>query len=299
MRYGVIDLGSNTVRLSIYEIRDKKLVLLYSLKEIVGLASFVNEKGFLSELGISKAIEVVTEFMNASKQFKNLNLYCIATAAIRNAKNCLEVIKKIESKTNLKVNLLSGVEEALAGVCGIKEDFKIKTGLVVDIGGGSTEITLIEDEKIIHSISLPIGSLNTYMNHVKELLPSDIEIRQIATNVKEELDSSKFPVKSDLPIYGMGGTLNAIKRLIRGITNKSIEIFKLEDLEDLLKKLDTNTKSTYLELIRHTPERIHTLMPGLIIILTLMTYFKSEDLQISKRGIREGFIRNIIAVQRD
>lgn len=291
MKYGVIDLGSNTVRLSIYEMKQNQLILLYSLKEIVGLASFVSKDGYLSDQGISKAIEVVNDFKEAALRFDNLKLYCIATAAIRNAKNSLKIVEEIEKQTQLDVTILSGVEEALAGVVGISEDFNIKDGLVVDIGGGSTELTLIDDEKIHHSISLPMGSLNTFMNHVKELLPTNTEIDEIQQTFKDALIKSNFPIKKGVSIYGMGGTQNAIRRLIKVLINEDTNTIQFEDLNQLLKILDTNNKSTYLELIRHTPERIHTLIPGLVIISTIMREFEAKQLKISKRGIREGFIR--------
>lgn len=297
MKYGVIDLGSNTVRLSIYEMKQDQLILLYSLKEVIGLASFVNDDGYLSNQGILKAIDVVNDFKDAASKFENLKLYCIATAAIRNAKNSLDIIKQIEKDTNVKVILLTGVEEAVAGVMGIREDFKIIDGLVVDIGGGSTEVSLIENEVIKHSVSLPMGSLNTYMNHVKELLPSDEEMIQINNAFKDVLIKSNFPINKHPRIYGMGGTLNAIKKLIRALINETVSPIQVEDLKRLLKKLDTNNKSTYLDLIRYTPERIHTLIPGLVIILTMMSIFDVKELNVSKRGIREGFIRSKIIIE--
>src|SRR5690606_33525090 len=282
----------------IYEMKQDQLTLLYSLKEVIGLASFVNEDGYLANQGIAKAIEVVNDFKDAASKFENLNLYCIATAAIRNAKNSLDIIKQIEKDTNVKVILLTGVEEAVAGVMGIREDFKIKDGLVVDIGGGSTEVSLIENEVIKHSVSLPMGSLNTYMNHVKELLPSKEEMIQINSAFKDVLIKSDFPISKHSTIYGMGGTLNAIKKLIKALINETVSPIQVEDLKSLLKKLYTNNKSTYLDLIRYTPERIHTLIPGLVIILTMMSIFDVKELNVSKRGIREGFIRRKIELQK-
>jgi exopolyphosphatase/guanosine-5'-triphosphate,3'-diphosphate pyrophosphatase len=294
MKYGVIDLGSNTVRLSIYETQKTSIKLIYSIKEVVSLASFVNEDDYLTNEGIQKAIDVVTDFRQASKQFHGIELHCIVTAAIRNSKNCNDVLKRIEKTCNIKVTLLSSYEEAMAGVLGITMDYDIDEGIVLDIGGGSSEVTYLKHNEVATTTSIPFGALNSYMKFVKDLLPIADDEEKIRSIIASELKTIQLTLDHPVHVYGMGGTINSINKLLNVLVKKTNNRITYEDLVHLKSMIKPNDKGTYLTLIKHTPDRIHTLVPGLIILMSIMEYFNSKTIFVSKRGIREGYIRGLI-----
>src|SRR5690606_22119158 len=290
MNYGIIDLGSNSVRLEIYSFQKDEMKHVYSRREVLGLASYVLPEGYLSDLGIDALIRVLNELVQSSKHFDLKALYVVATATIRNARNQNEVLIKIKKNCGVNVIVLDEEKEAYYGYKGVTLKFDIKDGLVVDIGGGSTEVTLVKNGLVKEGHSLPIGSLNAYISYVKDVLPSLDEKARILHAVINALKQENVIKEQVLEVYGIGGTIRACKVLIESLLNKKIDFLTKSHLEDLMKRLNPLKKQTYLSLMRMIPDRTHTIIPGMMILLALMEYFEFSQLKVSDYGIREGYL---------
>ena len=289
MKYGIIDLGSNTIKLLIYNTK-KNLEVLYEKRIVVGLASYITKDNTLSELGIKAAIDAINNLKKHADNFNPYKLYVVATAAIRNASNSNEIITKIQNKTKLNINLLSGDEEAKYGILGVMHEHNFSNGLIIDIGGGSTEISIINNQESLLSVSLPFGCLNLYVNYVKDILPTETEqekIKQVILNALEKNKVNQIDIDN---IYGIGGTIKALFKLYKSYTNKKKEFFIEDDINILFNKIKLNNKNTYIHLIKVIPERLHTIMPGLIILNTIFDYFNINKIYKSSNGLREGYI---------
>ena len=160
--YAVIDIGSNTIRLKTYEYKDGNLINIFDKKEFAGLASYVDKFGNLSEEGITKCLEVLGEYKKCLANVIIDKLLIFATASIRNVNNTKEVVARIKEELGLDVVVLSGSEEAIYDFKGAKMKYNLKDGLMVDIGGGSSELLFFKDDHILYKTSMPIGSLNVY-----------------------------------------------------------------------------------------------------------------------------------------
>ena len=183
----IVDVGSNTVRMNVYDVKDGKLKLLFSKKETVGLASYVRGQ-YMSAAGIEKVISVLEEFKDV---LNNLNIHemrVFATAALRNVKNSQEAVEEINRRTGLQVQVISGREEAELDFLGAAIESNIKKGLLVDIGGGSTELVAYKDGKIKSAVSIAKGSLNSYNKYVKGILPTKEERKSIKKDFVEKLE---------------------------------------------------------------------------------------------------------------
>lgn len=293
MLHGVIDLGSNTVRLSLYRIENGKLRTSYLQKKTVGLISYIDKEQYLSEEGIIRAVEIVLELKAVAKKKRVQTLSIIATAAIRNIHNSADVITEIQMKTKLHVKLLSGEEEALMGLSGIMQEYQFSDGVFVDIGGGSTEIVIYQNNEVIQAFSMPIGSLNTYLNKVKKLLPTKSELKKIEYTVIDALSKEVKKLVDIDQIYGVGGTLNALRKIYQFKEMGAMqEVITFKHIKQILKSVDVSEKDSYLTLIRIVPERIHTIVPGLAIMKAIFKFFNAQTLHVSKYGIREGYVLN-------
>lgn len=297
MKYGVIDLGSNTVKLLIYFPEGDKLNILHEKRQVVGLSSYLLPEGYLSDLGILKAIEVVDKFVKEANKFGVDELYVLATAIVRNSRNHNEIINRINQATNANVILLSGEEEAKYGVLGVLNEYEIKEGVIFDVGGGSTEVSIIKENEPIFSTSISIGCLNSYVSYVKDILPTKNEQLLIEKGLTKALKENNVFKEKLTNIYGIGGTIKALSKLYASYTNKVKKTFNRSDINFLFQKLKESNKQTYLHLIRVVPERLHTIMPGLIIINNLFNYFESDDLFICENGLREGFLLNKLKLE--
>ena len=141
MMHAVIDIGSNTMRMSVYNVtKDNQITLMFNKKEFVGLAGYVDETNRLSSKGIEKTIAVLDEFKQLLKSLRIRNAHAFATASLRNIDNTAEAKKVIENASGMRIQVISGEEEARYDYIGATFHAMFADGLLIDIGGGSTEI---------------------------------------------------------------------------------------------------------------------------------------------------------------
>ena len=170
-----IDVGSNTIRLSIYQCETDGIKLLLNKKTMAGLAGYV-EDGALSPKGVHKACSVLNSYKDIVHNFGIEQLYVFATASLRNISNSQEAVAQIEEKTGLAIDVITGEEEATLDFIGATRLMDVDDGILVDIGGGSTEIVVYEDGKILKATSIPVGSLSLFSGYVGGLIPTNEEL---------------------------------------------------------------------------------------------------------------------------
>lgn len=299
MMQAIIDIGSNSIRLAVYKLEEPNgITLLMNKKEVAGLAAYV-KKDVMTAEGIEKACQVLQEFKLLLDNFKIAKVMAFATAALRNVSNSEAAVKQIEAATGLEIRVLSGSEEAMLAFVGATRNIPEKNGLLIDIGGASTEIVVYKDEVIEQALSLPIGSLNAYKLYVKELLPNKNERKAIKDAVLNELEKySEIKALKQASVCGVGGTIRAagkINNYLFKLPADSCEI-KVPNIKKMIKLLENDeaddliSTETLQVLLRTVPDRIETILPGMIILHTLTKYFKSETVTVSNSGVREGYI---------
>jgi len=291
MIYGIIDVGSNTVRLTIYQYENKELKSLLHKKTMVGLAGYV-EKDEMSQKGIEKACEIIAEYKDILHNFSITNMYVFATASLRNIINTEEVVRKIRESTGVQVDVISGEEEGVLDYVGATYALNITDGLLVDIGGGSTELVSYKNGQIVNSISMPIGSLSLFTKHVSKLIPKKSEREAIVEEIRSELAKISGNEEGAFEeICGVGGTIRATGKLMNDLLETEVKnSMDYKQLEKLLKLLNNRKKETYRRILRVVPDRIHTIIPGMMILDEIAKHFESELIQISNYGVREGYL---------
>lgn len=163
---GIIDIGSNSIRLVIYELdQDAAYRIIHEDKYAARLSSVVESDGTILRHSLDKAITILRQFKATCEAYQTKLIRAAATAAIRNASNVLQIIEWLETETGLTIECVSGDREAYYGFLGVTQSIDLADGFVVDIGGGSTEITVFRDRKRLNSISLPIGAVNSHARY--------------------------------------------------------------------------------------------------------------------------------------
>ena len=170
MNYSLIDIGSNSIRLTVYEISGKTFKPLFHSKIMAGLAGYV-ERGKLTEEGITAAKSALLEFKKTLQSLSVENVSVFATASLRNIKNTEKVVKKLNKATGFEIEIIDEEEEALLSFNGAKLELsEICDGAFTDIGGASTEIITFKDNVPVHVTSCRIGSLNVYKRFSHSLI---------------------------------------------------------------------------------------------------------------------------------
>lgn len=257
---GIIDIGSNTIRLVIYE-NGKKI------KEKAVRSYIINDStdNILSKKGIENLCNSLIFLIS---DIDNIKIHAIATEAIRSLKNKEEVKKDIFEKTNISIDILSGEDEAECVFLGMMSEIEENSGICVDIGGGSIECIEFENKKITFAKSYPLGC-----KKIKN---------------KEDLNIiGKREICGKL--YMAGGTAKTAQKLYREIKGENIvKADEIEEIIELLKSLpDEKLKKLF-------PERYDTIITGLIIMQEISSIFGKKEIHIIKSGVREGYyLKNV------
>lgn len=295
MIYAVIDIGSNTIRLSVYKVIEDKVKNLFNEKSSASLASFI-EKGMMNEHGIQKLINTLNEFKNLISNFEDISkTYAIATASVRNSSNRREIIERVRTEVGMDIELISGEEEAKLSFLGAGIDSK--SGILTDIGGGSSEIVVFEQGKVVRTSSLNIGSLVAFDNFSKGLFINKEEKKLLEDDIKLMLASNNLNrVQHDI-VCAVGGSARACLKLYNEYYDKESAnvIITLDNLKNLINDLINMEERKKMKLIlKVKADRIHTLIPGMIILYRIAKYFYADIIRVSMTGIREGFVYNKI-----
>lgn len=296
--YGIVDIGSNTMRLVIYKVENEKPRILLNKKEMAELASYIQD-GMMIAAGIDKTCYILDSFNLLAKDLGVTKLHVFATASLRNISNSQSAVSEIEDRTGMEINLLSGAQEAEYDFIGAARTVDLKSGLLVDIGGGSTELVLYNSMQMQNAISLPIGSLSMYTSYVKHLFPTKKERKKIEQCVKEMLARYEVDKWGDCPyVCGVGGTIRNVDKLNSYFydLSKNNRFILAENLPFMIKRLENREnkklvpRETLETLLKIVPERVRTIMPGMIILNTIAKYFNVQSIYVSRAGVREGYL---------
>ena len=301
MRLAVIDIGSNTIKMTIFNNTGSALTGIMNKTENIGLISYI-ENGVLSEKGIRVLCDTVADLASEARRNSCLYVYPFATASLRKTENYAEIIENVKKKTGYAIDMLSGSDEASFSFNGIVKsmgDELASNGLTFDMGGGSTEIVSFKNKKLVSSVSLDIGVLALYNSFVKNVLPSKSEYKKIRKYTTKQYNSVSFLRECENVgnIYMVGGTGKAISKLHASFSNRPLTFpytIKKEDLADLISKLIfKKDHMTIIGAIREIPSRIHTICPGLIAITALMDAAGANNLIVTEASIREGYAMHV------
>lgn len=288
--YGVIDIGSNTVRLSCYKVVKKELIYVFHKKNMAGLASYVDKSGKLSDKGIKASIDILNDFKKIVTCVGLDQLFVIATASFRNVSNTKEIVDQIYKNTGLMVDVLTGEEEAVCDFIGATYQTSYNDGMIVDIGGGSTELVCFEKGQAGKAVSVPVGSLNFFYRYVEKMFPNEKEEKEIRKAVREELE--KLGIKKQSLIVGVGGTQRACLKLYDDfyemeLGNRSMDS---DRISYMLEQLLNGKKTRKNRILRIVPDRIHTILPGIILMDEINKMYRTKKVEVSSWGVREGYL---------
>lgn len=292
MKQSIIDIGSNSIRLTVYSLEeDQSFRILFKEKNMAGLAGYINRKK-LSEEGILRACCALLEFRNTLDLLHLHRVSVFATASLRNISNREEALGRMEEVSGFSIEILDGNMEALLGYAGAMEDLHLESGIFTDIGGGSTELVSFEQGEVQNSASFDVGSLSLYRRCVRNILPGKASLERIREVLEEEIDEKQFPKEKHSPLIGVGGSCRAVMNLGREFFSlpASCKSLSQEQFQELAGFLCLGKEKRADFILKTEAERIHTLIPGMMILQHLMEHFDSDELIVSGYGVREGFL---------
>ena len=298
--YAVVDLGSNSIRLVVYDVKyahkrtctNKDFKSLINDKVMAGLSAYVVD-GVFTQDGIDRAVSVLRGHAKRARYFDCEKMEVFATAVIRNALNCEEAVAAIEEAAELPISLLSATDEAHLGFVGATCDRAVERGTLVDIGGGSTELTRIESSLDFDNASIGQGSLSSFAQHVRAILPTPGEMDAIAEAFRKRFAGlpNSDAYRSEA-LYGIGGSVRAAAKMHAQATGAAVrpKTMTKQQIHAILAWCRTDPDTFAHAALKASAERVHTLVPGCIILGELFDACGAERLDVCKYGVREGYL---------
>lgn len=293
-RIAIIDLGSNSARLVIMHIYPNGTYnLVYNQKETVRLSQGMAEDGLLQPEAMARAIVTLQMFSHMVRLFNVNKIMAVATAAVRNAKNGSEFIQTARQETGIPLRMISGETEAKLGFLGVINTIDVTDALLFDLGGGSTELTLIRNRKADKVISLPFGAVNLTEKFDLQKKITDSRITELQNFISAQFSRVKWLKNLSLPLIGVGGTARNIAKMDQ--RRKNYPIGKVHNyrlgvlsFHELFKQLSVTTLSQRRKTPGLSSERADIIIPGMSIVNSLFDYTGSSLLIASGCGVREG-----------
>lgn len=286
-KIAVIDMGSNSIRMVIFQVAEETYHLIDDTKETVRLSEKMGPELLLKPQAMKRAMATLTRFMKICRSRNVTTIIPITTAAVRQANNQQEFLRLVEQETGLRFRVLTGHEEGYYGFLGIINSFTIDQGLTLDIGGGSSEVTFFANRELQHSVSLPFGAIT-----LTELFrDNSIQLKQYLHTMFQ--GQSWIQGELGVPLIGLGGTIRNIARIHRHLIGYPLESahhyeMSKEQVDQTINHIISLPMQELQSLPGLSKERADIIIAGGLIVQTLMEVSHSPSLLISGNGLREG-----------
>ena len=295
-RRAIIDIGSNSIRLVVFDGPERLPAVLFNEKVMAGLGRTLSGDGMIPQTSIDTSIRALQRFRQLSIEMGVSSLRTVATAAVRDAKNGPDLIAKIR-EIGLEPELLSGKQEAEAAGYGVISAIPDADGIVGDLGGGSLELIRVKNGKFLGSISLPLGVLRIAAIRGK----GKVALRQTVAKMLKKQEWLKQA--KGLPLYMVGGSWRALARLDMHLSDYPLPIIhhyrmapdRAAHLVRSLAKVDRRKLQALPTL---SSSRIPTLNDAAALLSTLVRELDTSELVVSASGLREGLLFEMLDGER-
>jgi exopolyphosphatase/guanosine-5'-triphosphate,3'-diphosphate pyrophosphatase len=289
----VVDIGSNSVRLVIYDGALRRALVLHNEKTICAIGRNMVRTGKLHEGGTEMALGALARFKVLSQGFGVRTIDAVATAAARDASNGAEFVAKAESALGAPIRILSGGDEARIAAEGVLAGLPEADGLAADLGGGSLDMVTIEDGKPGTAISLPFGPLRL-------MDVADDNLKKARNIVGDELEKAKLGNLKGKALYAVGGIWRALARLDMDYENYPLHVlhhYTIPSSHALkLCRVVSGLSKKSLERMPSVPKRRAEALPyGALVLEQMIQAFGLKEVVVSSYGLREGLLQQLLS----
>lgn len=289
----IIDLGSNTARLVVFRtIPGYAYRLVDEIREVVRLRQGM-QNNTLSEAAIARAMFTLRLFKRFCDAHEVNRIVATATSAVREASNGQAFVDDVAREIGLSLKILDGEKEAYYGVLGALNEVSMTDGFVLDIGGGSAQISQVSHRQFKRGKALTLGALALTEKFIKTDPPTAQEIASVHAEIESRLDSISWLKESKSALIGLGGAIRNLASMdalrnnypLNTLHGYSLTLASVEKSISLLQSLPLNKRKKIHGL---KADRADIILPGAMVVQSVMMRLKIDRLTISVNGLREG-----------
>lgn len=306
-RYGVVDVGSNAIRMQVIEVREGGAShdVLATHREPVRLGQDVFLTGSIPEASIARAVEAFRTFRGVCDRSQVRGVKAVATSALREAANREPILRRIEQASGVQIEVISGTEEAylLARGVGARVDLSKGRSMLVDVGGGSVEVTVVEEGQIAVSESYRLGAVR-----LLEALTRDVRGRKGADflglldqyvgsldrRIGERLGSGKID-----RFIATGGNIETLGDLAARDAplreEDGVESIPRKTLADWIQRLARLPYAERVQELGLAPDRADVVLPAAVVYFRLAAVARVDRILIPRVGLRDGLVQEVVA----
>ena len=288
-KIGLIDIGSNSIRMVVYDRLKRAPSAIYNEKVMCQLGKGLALDGKLNPDGVKLAHKAIARFISLAKNMEVTELDIVATAAVREASDGQTFVDELERAHNIHIEVLSGKREAKLGAYGILSSMHEPVGIAGDLGGGSLELVALDkQQRIGERISLPIGVLR-----LLDECDSPEAIRDKTRAILQK--ESWLSQQQGQTFYAIGGSFRNLARIHSLSTNYPLPLthgytIKTKDTSKLLKRVSSASPSELADMAGISTKRIPVLPAAAIMMDELLRLIQPSHITFSSSGIREGYL---------
>jgi exopolyphosphatase / guanosine-5'-triphosphate,3'-diphosphate pyrophosphatase len=294
-KIAIIDVGSNSFRLIVitylpgyyFQVTDE-------VRETVRLVQGIGKTGNMRAEPMERAVETMRLYAAFCKASQITDIAAVATSAVREAKNRSEFLKQVKAESGIDVRVLSGEEEAYYGYLAAENSTTLRNGFVLDLGGGSLEITRVLDRRHYESISLTLGAVRTTEDWLPQAPAAEEAMERLRKHIREQLKPlTWFKAVPDSRLIGQGGSLRNAARIVQEMIDYPLdELHGFRVASDHLHKIIRTMEPLTVEKRRLIPgmkmDRADIALAGAIVVEECMKHAGYDSLTVCGQGLREG-----------
>ena len=304
-RYAAIDIGSNSVRMEAADVLpDGALEILASDREVTRLGESVYRDGRISREAADLTCRVLERMASTYRSLDVAGVRAVATSSVRDAQNQAEFLARASEAAGTPVDVVSGREEGRLIELGVRTRWPQPEGkvLIVDIGGGSAEIILSENGRMLDAVSKPLGAVRLRENFLKDDPPSPTSLHQMHAFIGEKLDgvSRRLGASGWRRGLATAATASAVASMIGGVPRDRrdrVDRMRLPvaKIRSLLGKISVLDLAARRKVSGIGPRRAEIIVPGIAVLARVAESFGLRSLYYSAAGVRDGVIADLAA----
>lgn len=299
MKISAIDLGSNAARMIVAEWQGDRFEVLKKYRVPIRLGTDVFHSGTISEPTLKKAEKSFQDFSEINQKMHVIRCRAVATSACREAGNRNEFVQRIKNTSSIELEIIDGTKEAELIFEAVKKhvDLRKKQALLIDVGGGSVEVTHVDKGQVKATKSFPLGTVRL-LEHLQNRKMSESHIRIVMGDllrpVVEFFDSSLSGVAFDFAV-GTGGNMECMARLktqlLLDVANESVLTGELGRILERMMKIPIRSRITHLGL---REDRADVIVPALAVVEAILRQSAIDKMLIPGIGLRDGLLYSMI-----